>query len=95
MKVSCEVGHVWDGLYYSIKAGHWCPECARRKKYSLEDAQNLAIKRNGKCLSEEYLGARENLKWKCNNCSNIWTATLSNVIRGTWCKICSYPRIKR
>jgi len=34
-------------------------------KYSIEDMQNAARLRDGKCLSTEFLGLLIKLKWQC------------------------------
>ena len=32
LKFQCSWGHIWDAAPRHIKAGHWCPKCARIKK---------------------------------------------------------------
>ncbi|WP_206665130.1 hypothetical protein, partial [Bacillus wiedmannii] len=46
------------------------------KKISIKDMQELALKRNGTCLSKEYINARTHLLWKCHNQEHQpWKAT--------------------
>lgn len=56
-------------------------------KYNIEDMQKLAKSKGGNCLSKEYIGNRIKLKWNCNE-NHKWTASPSNILRGTWCPYC-------
>jgi len=59
------------------------------KKYTIEDAQKIAIERNGECLSNEYINTHKKLKWKCNIDGHIWYAIPNNIKRGSWCPLCA------
>ncbi len=85
----CKKGHEWNASTDNIKAGKWCIKCQR---YSVEDMQNLAKLREGKCLSEEYRNDTTKLLWKCKE-GHEWNAVFSNVRRGTWCPQCFRNRI--
>jgi len=39
----------------------------------------------GKCLSEEYQGAKTHLEWECGTCGKIWSATPDNILRDKGC----------
>lgn len=58
-------------------------------RIKIEDMQELAKKRGGLCLSEEYNGSGNNLRWKCKK-SHEWEAKSSNIKSGKWCPKCSY-----
>ena len=51
MKWQCKEGHEWKASYHTIKAGHWCPYCTGKAKHTLEQCQQTAKDRGGKCLS--------------------------------------------
>lgn len=53
----------------------WCPKCAGVNKGTIEERQELAKSRGSECLSKEYLGAKEPLKWRCGTCNYEWSAT--------------------
>jgi len=58
------------------------------KKYTIEDAQKIAIERNGECLSNEYINAHKKLKWKCNKDGYIWYTSYHTISKGSWCPMC-------
>lgn len=60
------------------------------KKYSIEDAHNLAKKKNGKCLSKIFLNVKSPLKWECSK-GHKWLAPLDR-IKISWCKECYNQR---
>jgi len=55
---------------------------------TIEQMQEIAKSRGGQCLSKEYNGSGNNLKWKCKN-GHEWEATPHNIKRDKWCPICS------
>ena len=60
------------------------------KKLTLLDCQNIAVERGGKCLSEEYNGNKEKMKWSCKE-DHIWSACFGNIKNlKNWCSVCSY-----
>jgi len=42
----------------------------RRHKYTLEEVKNIALQKEGSCLSTIYQNNKINLKWFCKKCSN-------------------------
>ncbi len=94
LKWKCKFGHIWDARPSWIKQGKWCPKCARNRagqqriKYSIDDMQVLAKKRNGQCLSSQYLGCDKKLEWKCSD-GHFWSAPPDRIRRGSWCPKCS------
>lgn len=84
----CAKGHTWKASGSSVKKGHWCPICAGMKRITLEDAQLLAEKRGGKCLSMKVDGSDRKLVWQCAE-GHSWSATYSNIRFGRWCPECS------
>lgn len=94
----CHKGHVWQAPARSIKPngfhpGTWCPHCpwARKGKparLSIEEMQEIAQRRGGKCLSSKYINAHSKLKWRCSK-GHEWEARGAYVKQGTWCPVCS------
>lgn len=60
---------------------------------NLEDMQEIAKSRGGRCLSEKYINISTKLKWKCKE-GHIWMAIPDSIKRGTWCPVCSIKRAK-
>ena len=88
MEWECKEGHTWFAISSAVKKGHWCPECAGNKRLTIEDAQELALSRGGKCLSVQYDSTHEHLKWQCSE-GHTWMAQYANVNSGNWCPECS------
>ena len=57
------------------------------KKYSIKDMQEWARKKDGFCLSKEYINAHSELIWKCEN-GHIWKAPFHSIRKGSWCPRC-------
>ncbi len=88
----CHLGHKWEAVPSSVKAGRWCPICARKKQAdslrgTLNELKEIAKKRNGKCLSKNYKNQNSPVKWECH-LGHKWDAVPSSVKAGTWCPIC-------
>jgi len=56
----------------------------KKRKYTIEDMRRWAKERNGKCLSEKYLGLTIKLSWQCAN-GHQWLAKPKSIRRGNWC----------
>ena len=89
----CEHGHVWKARPCFIKQGGWCPTCSIKKRsdarrHDIPAMQLLAQTRGGLCLSTEYKGSAEKLRWRCAN-GHEWEATPNQNQRGSWCPRCS------
>ena len=89
MEWECEKGHKWSARLYNIKLGKWCPSCAGVVKLTLKDCQDVAISKNGKCLSNEYKNIETKIEWECEK-GHKWSATMDSVKNtGTWCPNCA------
>ena len=87
----CKHGHTWHATPKSVLNGNsWCPECARnRRRGSVEQLQEHATSRGGKCLSTEYKNSCSKYRWQCK-CGHSWQAEARSVLnRGTWCPACA------
>lgn len=61
------------------------------KKLTIEEMHKIAVQRNGKCLSKEYVDSRTKLLWQCD-LGHQWWATPGHIKSGKWCRECSYER---
>ena len=87
----CAEGHTWEAVPDSIKnAGSWCSKCfAENLALTIEEMQEIATERGGKCLSTEYVDSGRNLEWVCSE-GHTWMATPSSIKHsGSWCSICA------
>lgn len=88
LKWQCKNRHIWEATPGSIKKGNWCVECSGRKKQTIEQMQELAKSKGGKCLSTEYINANSKLKWECA-LGHQWEAKPGAVKFSSWCPHCS------
>lgn len=103
LKWECELGHTWKATAQCVKQkGTWCPVCSMKisKKYlvhtkdTIENMQQIAISRKGKCLSKKYVYSNVKLKWECEF-GHTWSATPSGVKSGNWCPTCGIEKSKK
>jgi hypothetical protein len=84
----------------NMKRSAGCPVCVKRSisknlcKHSIEEMREIANKRNGECLSLEYVNFTTKLTWKCNICNNIWDNTPAMILQGQWCPKCAVEKRK-
>ena len=86
----CARGHEWSASLGSVKdKGSWCPTCSSRAPLGLEVAQELALARGGRCLSERYINSASHLHWQCA-AGHEWHTSLHSVRTArSWCPRCS------
>jgi len=90
----CSKGHVWNATLNSIKHQRsWCPICSQqRRRLTIGDAVQVATKRGGWCLSDQYRNNRSPLLWRCAE-GHEWKARLNNVRNcNSWCPECAQVR---
>ncbi|MCC6710613.1 MAG: zinc-ribbon domain-containing protein, partial [Gammaproteobacteria bacterium] len=91
----CRKGHGWQATIYNrSKNKSGCPVCAQNanRKYSIGDIQAIAIKRGGKCLSENYSNCKIKLQFCCKE-GHIWEARADSVLyTNKWCPVCGRKR---
>ena len=85
---SCDKGHEWMAVPESIHSGYWCPICSNSIKLTIEEMQEIAIKRGGKCLSETYINSHTRLLWECKH-GHKWLANPTNIKSKKWCPFCN------
>ena len=58
-------------------------------KTKLEIIQEIAIKKEGRCLSDKYLGIEDKLTFECSK-GHKWNATANSIkLQGSWCGTCA------
>jgi len=93
LKWQCSEGHIWNAIPQDIKSGTWCPYCAGRHQ-TIEDMQQIARERGGRCLSERYITSMTKLKWQCSE-GHTWMAMPNKIKHGRWCPRCYRGRGER
>jgi len=85
----CEKGHKWITSFGSMKSGNtWCPHCSNKAKLTIEQMQNLALLKEGKCLSKKYVNIDTKLLWECKE-GHQWKSIPYLIKKGHWCPKCS------
>jgi hypothetical protein len=93
LRWTCKDGHEWEALPNNIKRGGWCPTCAniergKSQRLKIEEMQDIAEKRGGKCISKEYHDANTKLSWQCKK-GHKWERSPNNIKHGSWCPYCA------
>ena len=57
-------------------------------KKKIIEMHDLAQKRGGKCLSQNYVNRRTHLLWKCEH-GHEWSTSPASVLIGHWCPTCA------
>ena len=86
LKWQCEYDHIWEARIDRIKKGSWCPECVKNR-ITINDCNEVALKNNGKCLSNECNNENDKLFWQCEK-NHKWCASYANISRDRWCPYC-------
>jgi len=90
----CNKGHQWKSSIQSvISTGSWCPVCAKNLRLTIEEMQEIAQERGGKCLSTEYLNSKKKLLWECAYGHHWHSTPLSIKSRKSWCPFCANNRV--
>lgn len=84
----CHKKHIWKAKPNSIKNGSWCPVCAGTVRKTINDMKELAEKKGGLCLSENYVNSKTKLLWQCDK-GHIWETIPNVIVNGRWCPECS------
>jgi len=87
----CGKGHRWEADIRIIKQGGWCRACLKynRNEEIMQELQEVALDRGGKCLSTEYRDWHGKLTWQCGK-GHEWEAKALHIKNGnSWCPHCS------
>ena len=63
----------------------------KEEKALLKEMQEIAKRKGGKCLSNQYINSSTKMKWQCGE-EHIWNAISNSIKQGTWCPICESKR---
>ena len=90
IKWKCEEGHIWEATPTSVRNSKtWCLICSGKAKLTIEDMEELARNREGKCLSRDYINNSTNLLWECKH-GHQWEAQPQAIKnKRSWCPYCS------
>lgn len=90
LKWQCKEGHTWENQPANITMGQWCSICSKEnEKLTIEEMQEIAKSRGGKCISKVYTDIKTKLKWECSK-GHKWDAIPSLVKHhGSWCPVCA------
>jgi len=88
LKWECAEGHQFKMTPDSVKQGHWCPECGGVRRRTLDEMQQIAKERGGKCLSIKFVNTKTKLLWQCAE-GHQWEMTFDSIRFGCWCPECS------
>ncbi len=58
------------------------------KRLTLDDAQEYAANKGGKCLSTEYINDATRMAWRCER-GHTWDMEFQVIRRGAWCAQCN------
>jgi hypothetical protein len=90
VKWQCALGHTWMTTPATIYSGSWCPRCAfDPKRLTIEEMQEIAKSKGGKCLSKQYKSVETKLRWECK-LGHHWKATPNNIKAGKWRPQCAH-----
>lgn len=98
LKWKCDKGHEFNASYSvimrAIKNNGFCTVCSvkqrgKNKRNTIEEMQELAKSRGGKCLSAVYTDAHTVLIWQCAN-GHIFESKPNSVKNGHWCRSCRF-----
>jgi hypothetical protein len=86
----CAEEHIWFATPGNVKnRNSWCAECVGLKTLTIEEMQEIAKSKGGKCLSTKYVNKETNLEWECTE-GHAWFARPGSVKNGGhWCLICA------
>jgi hypothetical protein len=88
----CSEGHKWEASFGTVvNFGSWCGKCGgtlRDKKTQLKKAREFAEKKNGECISQQYVDNSSPMVWQCER-GHKWKAAFYSIQSGNWCSICS------
>jgi hypothetical protein len=92
LKFICKNGHICEDVPNNITQGTWCRRCeaikrANKNKLTIKLMQDIAQKKNGECLSTNYIDSNTKLLWRCRD-RHEWMSTPNNIKKGNWCPIC-------
>ena len=82
-----------EAEFIEIAVFKTCNSCRKRqngnnRKFTIEECQEFAKSKGGKCLSTEYKNNQTTMLWRCEK-KHEWNAMFQHIKRGVWCPHCS------
>lgn len=93
----CTHGHTFDMSYHIIQQGGWRIQCTRGREQHqlLDDLQEIAKAKGGKCLSRKYESKSTQMQWECSE-GHKWSASPTRIKHaGYWCTICAKEELNK
>lgn len=88
VKIRCGSGHSVKIRIDKIINKTWICRSCIQQKHTIETFREIAENRNGKCLSEAYVGLNKHLLFECES-NHVWKATPNNIKnKNSWCPQC-------
>jgi hypothetical protein len=86
----CARGHRWFAGAREVRKGTWCQPCKLRDKASSKLAllHGRAATYGGRCIAIRWGGPYEQAEVECV-AGHRWSMSVSDVLRGKWCRICA------
>jgi len=73
----------------NYKTCNTCRRTRKRRRLTLNDCQEWALKKGGECLSENYKNKDHKMKWKCSE-GHEWETSFGSIKNGgKWCPHCA------
>ncbi|POG61695.1 hypothetical protein GLOIN_2v1786249 [Rhizophagus irregularis DAOM 181602=DAOM 197198] len=94
----CKNFHIWEAPPLTILRGSWCQYCAGTAKLDIEIANQIALSRQGQCLSSSLSSIKHSDTW-CPYCASMAKHTLDDakqiaLTRGGRCLSTEYKNNK-
>lgn len=88
----CACSHEWEACLNDVKNGRWCPPCGTKRmadgcRGTIQQMQQVAEGRGGKCISKTYVNANSKLSFSCFY-KHEFLKTPSKIRQGGWCPKC-------
>jgi hypothetical protein len=96
--LTCKDGHKWrtkvERLLYQSR---WCPECAKSFKgdrLTIDVVKELAIKKNGLCISNNFVDRMQPLDFSCAEGHSWKTSAFAVFYAQSWCPCCAHDALR-
>ena len=83
---------IWRSKNCSL--GNGAVTAKGQKKTHLEEMKELAERRGGVCLSDQYVNTDTKLLWQCSQ-GHQWLATPIHILTHRWCRICANDKQRK
>lgn len=95
LKWECRAGHQWNARPDNVlNLKSWCKKCEGLEKGTIEQMQELAKQKGGKCVSEVYVNQKTKLLFDCGKGHPPFLKAPDKIKRGQWCPECSGKKPK-